>query len=91
MSSQLLSTFSSSSLCLPLTKFSYATVSNEHIVPIPWIHLSSKNSLFALFETSPTRLDNGQVEDRQKLKVLRDPEIMVHISSVVLSGCLFVP
>lgn len=63
--------------CLPLTKFSYATVSNEHIVPIPWIHLSSKTGLFALFETSPTQLEDGQLEDRPKLKVLRDPEVMV--------------
>ncbi|KEF52206.1 uncharacterized protein A1O9_11833 [Exophiala aquamarina CBS 119918] len=88
MPSQPLSTFSSSlpsSLCLPLTKFSYATVSNENIVPIPWIHLSSKNSLFALFDTSPTLLDNGQVEDRQKLKVLRDPEIMEEIDLYVLA------
>ncbi len=67
----------SSPLCLPLLKFSYATVSNDNIVPIPWIHLSSKNALFAIFETSPAQLEDGRVEERQKFKVLKDPEIMV--------------
>lgn len=69
---------SSSPLCLSLLKFSYATVFNESIAPIPWIHLSSKNSLFAVFETSPVQLDNGRVEERQRFKVLRDPEVMVY-------------
>ena len=68
---------SQSPLCLPLLKFSYATVSNESIVPIPWIHLSSRNALFAIFETSPTQLEDGRTEERQKFKVLRDPEVMV--------------
>lgn len=77
MSSQGTQKLSSSPLCLPLLKFSYATVSSESIAPIPWIHLSSKNSLFAVFETSPVQLENGCVEERQKFKVLRDPEVMV--------------
>lgn len=82
MPSQPLSTFSTSlpsPVCLPLNKFSYATVSSEHIAPIPWIHLSSKNGLFAIFETSPTQLENAQLEDRPKLKVLKDPEVMVFL------------
>ncbi|KAK5050623.1 hypothetical protein LTR84_003905 [Exophiala bonariae] len=88
MPSQPLSTFSPpfpSPSCLPLNKFSYATVSSEHIAPIPWIHLSSKSGLFAIFEASPTQLENGQLENRQKLKVLRDPEVMEDIDLHLLS------
>lgn len=66
-----------SPLCLPLLKFSYATVSDDNIVPIPWIHLSSKNALFAIFETSAVRLEDGRSEGRKKFKVLKDPEVMV--------------
>ena len=67
----------SSPLCLALLKFSYATVSNDNVVPIPWIHLSSKNALFAIFETSSVQLEDGRTAERQKFKVLKDPEIMV--------------
>ena len=67
----------SSRLCLPLVKFSYATVSNDNIVPIPWIHISSKNSLFAIFETCPVELDDSRTERRQRFKVVKDPEVMV--------------
>ena len=75
MASQPLS--QSSSLCLTLLKFSYATVSNDNVVPIPWIHLSSKNALFALFETSLVQLEDGCTAERRKFKVLKDPEVMV--------------
>ncbi|EXJ53907.1 hypothetical protein A1O7_09243 [Cladophialophora yegresii CBS 114405] len=75
----------SSPLCLPLLKFSYATVSNDNIVPIPWIHLSSKNALFAIFETSPVQLEDGRTEDRQKFKVLKDPEVMEELDLNALS------
>ncbi|KAJ9613936.1 hypothetical protein H2200_002072 [Cladophialophora chaetospira] len=75
-----------SPLCLPLLKFSYATVSNDNIVPIPWIHLSSKNALFAIFETSPVQLDDGRTEERQKFKVLKDPEIMEELDLNALSA-----
>ncbi|ETI19351.1 hypothetical protein G647_09183 [Cladophialophora carrionii CBS 160.54] len=75
----------SSPLCLPLVKFSYATVSNDNIVPIPWIHLSSKNALFAVFETSPVHLEDGRTEDRQKFKVLKDPEVMEELDLNALS------
>jgi hypothetical protein len=64
-------------MCLPLYKFSYATVSAESIAPIPWIHVSGKNRLFAVFETTLVQLDDGRVDGRQKLKVLQDPEVMV--------------
>ncbi|EXJ91296.1 hypothetical protein A1O1_04406 [Capronia coronata CBS 617.96] len=77
---------SSSPLCLSLLKFSYATVSNESIAPIPWIHLSSKNSLFAVFETSPVQLEDGRVEERQRFKVLRDPEVMEELDLNALSA-----
>ncbi|KAL2428537.1 hypothetical protein ABEF91_008803 [Exophiala dermatitidis] len=86
MSSQGSQKLSSSPLCLPLLKFSYATVSNESIAPIPWIHLSSKNSLFAVFETSPVQLENGYVGERQKFKVLRDPEVMEELDLNALSA-----
>ncbi|EXJ76380.1 uncharacterized protein A1O5_00888 [Cladophialophora psammophila CBS 110553] len=81
--SQLLS--QSSSLCLPLLKFSYATVSNESIAPIPWIHLSSKDALFAIFESSPVQLEDGRTEERQKFKVLQDPEVMEELDLNALS------
>lgn len=68
---------SQSPLCLPLLKFSYATVSNESIAPIPWIHLSSKNALFAIFETSPTQYGDGRTEERPKFRILQDPETLV--------------
>lgn len=74
MPSQMLS---QSPVCLPLSKFSYATVSAENVAPIPWIHISANNRLFAVFETSSVRVEDGCFEDRQKLKVLQDPEIMV--------------
>ncbi|KIX98410.1 uncharacterized protein Z520_05711 [Fonsecaea multimorphosa CBS 102226] len=75
----------SSPLCLPLLKFSYATVSNESIAPIPWIHLSSKDALFAIFETSPVQLEHGRIEERQKFKVLQDPEVMEELDLNALS------
>lgn len=73
---------SQSSLCLPLYKFSYATVSAESVAPIPWIHISGKSRLFAIFETNPVQLDDGRFEDRQKFKVLQDPEVMVYLDPV---------
>ncbi|KIW99174.1 uncharacterized protein Z519_00837 [Cladophialophora bantiana CBS 173.52] len=81
--SQILSQLSP--LCLPLLKFSYATVSNESIAPIPWIHLSSKDALFAIFETSPIQLEDGRAEERQKFKVLQDPEVMEELDLNALS------
>ncbi|KIV83461.1 hypothetical protein PV11_05483 [Exophiala sideris] len=75
-----------SPLCLPLSKFSYATVSNESIAPIPWLHISGKNRLFAVFETSPTQMEGGRVEDRQKFKVLQDPEIMEELDLNALAA-----
>jgi hypothetical protein len=80
MSSQGLPKLAPAPICLSLHKFSYATVSNESIAPIPWLHISTKNELFAVFETNCTQLGDGRVEQRQKFKVLRDPEVMVHMS-----------
>ena len=69
--------FPDAPVCLPLLKFSYATVSNESVMPIPWIHLSSKTGLFAIFESTESTLDDGQIRVRKKFKVTNDPEIMV--------------
>lgn len=68
-------------VCLPLLKFSYATVPMDSVAPVPWTHLASKNNLFAMFETARTRGLDGQVEERKKFKVLRDPEVMVILQS----------
>jgi hypothetical protein len=64
-------------ICLSLVKYSFATVSIESVAPVPWVHVSSKNNLFAIFETAKTRRLDGTIEERPKFKVLRDPEIMV--------------
>ncbi|KIW80176.1 hypothetical protein Z517_06791 [Fonsecaea pedrosoi CBS 271.37] len=72
-------------LCLPLEKFSYATMPNESILPIPWIHLHSKDTLFAIFETGPVQLEDGRVEERQTFKVLHDPEVMEELDLHALS------
>ncbi|KIX03728.1 uncharacterized protein Z518_07281 [Rhinocladiella mackenziei CBS 650.93] len=85
MPSQRSQNFSSSPLCIPLSKFSYAALPNETIGPIPWIHLSSKHCLFAIFENSPTQLGDGRVEERQRFKVLQDPEVMEELDVNALS------
>jgi hypothetical protein len=54
-------------------------------LPVPWTHISSKNNLFAIFETSRARRIDGGVEERQKFKVLRDPEVMVILSCLASS------
>lgn len=77
MSSQASQTLSPSPLCLSLVKFSYATVPNESIVPVPWMHIPGKNNLFAVFEIYLAQCDDGRPVERQILKVLRDPEVMV--------------
>ena len=64
-------------ICLSLLKFSYATVPMDSVAPVPWVHISSKNNLFAIFEAARTRRIDGTVEERQKFKILRDPEVMV--------------
>ena len=64
-------------VCLPLLKFSYATVPMDSVAPVPWTHISSKRNLFAVFETVRTRGLDGSVEERKKFKVLQDPEVMV--------------
>lgn len=64
-------------LCLPLAKFSYATVSDDKLRPIPWTHLSSKSHLFAVFETTRTQNSQGHITDQRIFKVMQDPNIMV--------------
>ena len=49
----------------------------DSVAPVPWTHISSKQNLFAVFETVRTRSLDGSVEERKKFKVLRDPEVMV--------------
>ncbi|OAP62051.1 hypothetical protein AYL99_04254 [Fonsecaea erecta] len=86
MPSQGSQSFSQSSpLCLPLAKFSYATVSGEGVAPIPWLHIGNKKALFAIFETSPVQLEDGRIEQRQKFKVLQDPEVMEELDLNALS------
>ena len=80
-------TFPATPVCLSLSKFSYATVSNDSIVPIPWIHLSSKTGLFAIFESNATHLEDGQITNRKRLKIIRDPEVMVRFL-LQSFGCL---
>jgi len=70
-------------LSLPLLKFSYATVPNDSVAPIPWIHLSSKNSLYCVFDTISSQTENGVMEERQKFKVLQDREVMVRLTIAV--------
>jgi hypothetical protein len=68
----------SPSLLLPLAKVSFATcpIDTDISAPIPWTHLTGDN-LFAAFEdVTSTNLD-GSSEDSKRLKVLRDPEVMV--------------
>ncbi|KIW14902.1 hypothetical protein PV08_07687 [Exophiala spinifera] len=77
---------SQSPLCLPLFKFSYATVSAEGVAPIPWIHISGKNRLFAVFETISVQVEDGRFEDRQMFKVLQDPEVMEELDLGVLAA-----
>lgn len=73
-----LSQFSSPScICMPLAKFSYATVHTGNTGPIPWTHLASQDDLFLLI--GPVNVENprGTSETRWKLKVLQDPNFHV--------------
>ena len=64
-------------LNLSLSKFSYATVSEDTVAPIPWIHLSSKGSLYARFENVAIPDQFGQVKEQRKFRVINGTEIMV--------------
>jgi hypothetical protein len=64
-------------LCFPLLKLSYSTVSNDSISPIPWIHLSSKHNLLAVFEIIRSQDSRGQFAESRMFKIMRDPEIVV--------------
>ena len=66
-------------LCLPLVKYSYATVSSDNVAPIPWIHLSSKQNLVAVFDTLRLQSSQGQITEQSVLKVMKGPETMVPV------------
>ena len=68
-------------LSLPLSKFSYATVAEDTIAPIPWIHLSTRGDLFAVFETIRVHHSSETIQEQSRFKVLKDPEMMVRICS----------
>jgi hypothetical protein len=67
----------SGALSLSLSKFSYATVPGDSNAPIPWTHLSSKGSLFAVFERGRSRDLQGQFHDKSRFRVTNNAEIMV--------------
>ncbi len=64
-------------LTLSLSKFSYATVSEDTVAPIPWIHLSSKGNLDARFENVALPDQFGQIQEQRKFRVINGNEIMV--------------
>ena len=66
-------------LCLQLAKYSYATVSTEHIAPIPWIHLSSRDNLVAVFDILRFQSSQGDITESTILKVMKEAEVMVDI------------
>jgi hypothetical protein len=64
-------------LSLSLSKFSYSTVPEDSNSPIPWIHLSSKGNLFAVFEKCRSWDQQGQLHDQSRFRVRNGAEIMV--------------
>lgn len=84
---------SNAPILLPLVKFSYAKgpMNVDSSAPVHWTHLTSKNNLFAIFQTTRSRNIDGSLEERTKLKVLQDPEVMVkyHYTTVqvVIVSC----
>lgn len=66
-------------ICLPLQKFSYATVYNNSSAPLPWIHVVSQGDIFAVFETKRTLSSDGSTKDTRRFKIVQDPNIKVGI------------
>lgn len=64
-------------LRLSLSKFSYATVSEDTHAPIPWIHLSSNGSLFATFENGHVQNEFGQYKELRRFQVINGSETLV--------------
>jgi hypothetical protein len=64
-------------ICLPLQKYSFVTVDQNRVGPLPWQHVVSHGSLFVSFETN--RIVEGVVSarDSRRFKILQDPNIMV--------------
>ena len=62
---------------LQLLKYSTATVPIDSVAPVPWKHLSNKNTLFAHFVTSRSRNLDGSIDERSAFRVLQDPDILV--------------
>ena len=73
--------FSAGPISLSLSKFSYATVSEDSNAPIPWLHLSSKGNLFAVFQNGRTLDRLGHHQDQSRFRVVNGTEIMVRMSS----------
>ena len=67
----------SGALSLSLSKFSYATVPEDSNAPIPWTHLSSKGSLFAVFEKSHSGDLQGHLHDKSRFRVTNNTKVMV--------------
>lgn len=63
--------------CLPLHKFSHATVLQNSAGHLPWKHIVSQGDIFAVFETVRTLNADGTTKDSNRFKVLQDPNIMV--------------
>ncbi|KAL9621501.1 MAG: hypothetical protein Q9160_004031 [Pyrenula sp. 1 TL-2023] len=57
-------------IVLPLVKYSYATVSSDHVAPLPWTHIS-ENKLFAVFATVRIQTST-ELEEQQRFRVVND-------------------
>ena len=64
-------------LSLSLSKFSHATVPEDSNAPIPWVHLSSRGNLFAVFEKCRSWNHQGQLHDQSNFRVTNGAEVMV--------------
>lgn len=57
-------------IVLPLVKYSYATVSSDHVAPLPWTHIS-ENKLFAVFATVRIQT-SSELEEQQRFRIVND-------------------
>ena len=69
--------FSSDPLSLSLSKFSYSVVPEDSNAPIPWIHLTSKGNLLAVFQNCRTWDYLGHPQDQSRFKVSNGTQTMV--------------
>jgi hypothetical protein len=63
-------------ICLSLQKYSFATVNQNSVGPLPWQHRVSHGNLFLSFETNRI-VENGVTRDSRRFKILQDPDTMV--------------